>query len=156
MCDEYTKGDDYPVFFLRPTWAWKPLLMVLTERREPHDSHDMKKMRFSFVRSVSGLLHVLHVTYSTMYRRRTCSICFCWKRPLMTRRAEPSTEPVVPISANINWMTCSGCRCMRLQMSLMFVKIVFLLPSRASEGGAIVYRLPVAFSSAGFAACRCA
>jgi hypothetical protein len=45
---------------------------------------------------------------------------------------------------------------MRLQMSLMLVKIVFLLPSRASEGGAIVYRLPVAFSSAGFAACRCA
>jgi len=29
----------------------------------------MKKIRFSFVSSVSGLLHVLQVTYSTMYLR---------------------------------------------------------------------------------------
>lgn len=39
--------------------------MVLTERRDPHDSQDMKNIRFSFVRRVSGDLQVLHVTYST-------------------------------------------------------------------------------------------
>lgn len=54
------------VAFLLPTWAWKPLLIALTDRREPQDSQDMKKIRFSFVRSVSGDLHVLHVTYSTL------------------------------------------------------------------------------------------
>lgn len=43
-----------------------------------------------------------------IYRRKTFSTCFCWKRPLMTRRPAPSTLPVVPISAKRNWMTCSG------------------------------------------------
>ena len=56
-----------PVLFLLlfPTCAWKPVLIVFTDRREPHDSQDMKNIRFSFVRSVSGDLHVLQVTYST-------------------------------------------------------------------------------------------
>jgi hypothetical protein len=56
-----------PVLFLLllPTWAWKPLLIAFTDRLEPQDSQAMKKIRFSFVRSVSGDLHVLHVTYST-------------------------------------------------------------------------------------------
>ena len=56
-----------PVLFLLllPTCAWKPVLIVLTDRLEPHDSHAMKKIRFSFVRRVSGDLHVLQVTYST-------------------------------------------------------------------------------------------
>lgn len=48
-----------------PTWAWNPLLIGLTLRRLPHDSHAMKKIRFSFVRRVSGDLQVLQVTYST-------------------------------------------------------------------------------------------
>jgi hypothetical protein len=39
--------------------------MGLTLRLLPQDSHDMKKMRFSLVNSVSGDLQVLHVTYST-------------------------------------------------------------------------------------------
>lgn len=39
--------------------------MALTDRFEPHDSQVMKYRRFSFVRIVSGDLHVLHVTYST-------------------------------------------------------------------------------------------
>lgn len=39
--------------------------MGLTLRLLPQDSQDMKKIRFSFVSSVSGDLHVLHVTYST-------------------------------------------------------------------------------------------
>lgn len=39
--------------------------MGFTERLEPHDSHDMKKIRFSFVSNVSGDLQVLQVTYST-------------------------------------------------------------------------------------------
>lgn len=43
--------------------------MGLTERLDPHDSHDMKKIRFSFVSSVSGDLHVLQVTYSTIHIR---------------------------------------------------------------------------------------
>lgn len=40
--------------------------MALTDRREPHDSQDIKNIRFSFVRRVSGDLHVLQVTYSTV------------------------------------------------------------------------------------------
>ena len=56
----------------------------------------------------------------------------------MTKRPDPSTDPVVPISANINWMTCSGCLCMRLQISGILAKIVFLFPSRMICGGAIV------------------
>ena len=48
-----------------------------------------------------------------MYRRKTFSTCFCWKRPLMTSRPAPSTLPVVPISENRNWITCSGCKEMR-------------------------------------------
>ena len=144
-----------PVLFLLlfPTWAWKPLLMGLTERLDPHDSHDMKKIRFSFVRSVSGDLHVLQVTYSTeiyislvsrpmqelahLYTAlRTFSTCFCWKRPLMTKRPAPSTEPVVPISANKNWITCFWlCRCIRLQISVTFANMDFLFPSRWMDGG---------------------
>jgi len=92
-------GDlNYPVLFLLllPTWAWKPLLMALTDRREPHDSHDMKNIRFSLVRRVSGDLHVLQVTYSTIYLLNTFSTCLGWKRPLMTNLPEPSTLPVVP------------------------------------------------------------
>lgn len=34
-----------------------------------------------------------------IYRRSTFSICFCWKRPLITSRFDPSTEPLVPSSA---------------------------------------------------------
>lgn len=41
--------------------------MGLTLRLLPQDSQDMKKIRFSFVSSVSGDLHVLHVTYSTFF-----------------------------------------------------------------------------------------
>jgi len=60
-----------PVLFLLlfPTWAWKPLLMALTDLRLPHDSHAMKKIRFSFVSRVSGDLQVLQVTYSTVEGR---------------------------------------------------------------------------------------
>ena len=47
--------------------------MALTDLLLPHDSQAMKKIRFSFVRRVSGDLQVLQVTYST--------ICCCrWKR----------------------------------------------------------------------------
>lgn len=120
--------------------AWKPVLIAWTDRVDPHEEQVMKKRRLSLVKVVSGDLQVLQVTYSTMYRRRTFSICsidsekmrctgatkpdtsvtltahnqrrggnsLCWKRPLMTNRALPSTEPLVPNSANKNWMTCSG------------------------------------------------
>ena len=87
-----------------------------------------------------------------MYRLKTCSICFCWNRPLITNRPEPSTEPVVPISANMNWITCSGGLCIRLQISETLAKMVFLLPSRATWGGAMVYRFPVEVRRAGLAA----
>lgn len=62
-----TRQDIYPVLFLLlfPTWAWKPDLIALTDRLEPQDSQAMKKIRFSLVRSVSGDLQVLQVTYST-------------------------------------------------------------------------------------------
>ena len=72
QCDAtaYTARDNptlQPVLFLLrlPTCAWKPVLIAFTERLEPHGSQDMKNIRFSFVRSVSGDLHVLQVTYST-------------------------------------------------------------------------------------------
>ena len=67
-----------------------------------------------------------------------------------SRLQEPSTEPVVPISANINAMTCSGVLRMRLQISVTFAKIVFLFPSRWMDGGAIEYFLPVEESREGF------
>ncbi len=79
QCDDgtYTTQRDatlQPVLFLIlllfPTCAWKPVLIVLTDRREPHDSHDMKNIRFSFERIVSGDLHVLHVTYSTAAKQQ--------------------------------------------------------------------------------------
>lgn len=46
--------------------TWKPDLIAETERVDPHDSQVMKNSRLSLVRSVSGDLHVLHVTYSTV------------------------------------------------------------------------------------------
>lgn len=65
-----------------------------------------------------------------MYLRKTFSICFCWNRPLITNRLEPSTLPLVPNSANKNCVTCSSVRFIRLQISAMLAKMVFLLPSR--------------------------
>lgn len=53
------------VNFLLPTWAWKPVLMALTDRLDPHDWQVIKYRRFSFDRSVSGDLQILQVTYST-------------------------------------------------------------------------------------------
>lgn len=91
-----------------------------------------------------------------MYRLSTFSTCLPVKRPLMTSRPWPSTEPVVPISAKRNWITCSGCRCMRLQISVTFANTDFLLPSRWIDGGAMVKRFPEEESSAGLAACRAA
>ena len=69
-------GPAQPVLFLLlfPTCAWKPVLIALTERLEPHDSQDMKNIRFSFVRSVSGDLHVLQVTYSTVREQSSVSV----------------------------------------------------------------------------------
>src|SRR6201996_6627007 len=96
--------EDYPLsLFLLPTWAVKPLLIAVTDRLDPQFRHSTKYSRFSpFSNLVFGLLHVLQVTYSTMYRLRTFSICFCWNRPLMTSRFDPSTLPLVPTSANKN------------------------------------------------------
>lgn len=75
-----------------------------------------------------------------MYLRSTVSICFWVYRPLITSRWAPSTEPVVPSSENRNWMTCSGWRCILRQISGMLANSVFFVPSRATCGGAIVYR----------------
>ena len=63
-----TKKKNQPVLFLLrfPTCAWNPLLMALTDLLLPHDSQAIKKIRFSFVRRVSGDLQVLQVTYSTV------------------------------------------------------------------------------------------
>ena len=73
-----------------------------------------------------------------MYFLSTFSICFCWNRPLMTSRLLPSTEPLVPSSANRYAVTCSSDLFMRLQMSARFPKMVFLLPSRMHCGGGIL------------------
>ena len=56
----------YPALLRFPTWALNPLLMAPTDLREPHDWQLTKSIRCSFSRSVSGDLHVLHVTYSTV------------------------------------------------------------------------------------------
>ena len=48
--------------------------MALTDRLDPHDMQDMKKIRFSFVRRVSKDLHVLQVTYSTIEQRGSAQI----------------------------------------------------------------------------------
>lgn len=65
----------YAALTRRPTWAWKPALMVDTELREPHDSHVTKNRRFSLPRSVSDDLQILHVTYSTVKSQRKDKAC---------------------------------------------------------------------------------
>jgi hypothetical protein len=46
------------------------------------------------------------------------------------RRDCPSSVPLVPSSAIRYWMTCSGLRCMALQISIRFTNTVFFVPSR--------------------------
>lgn len=60
--------------------------------------------------------------------------------PLITNRPLPSTEPLVPSSAKRNMITCSGCRCIFLQISATLAKTERLFPSRCIDGGARVYR----------------
>lgn len=90
--------------------TWKPDLMLATEHLEPQVSHCRKKSLVSFRRIVSGDRHVWHVTYSLIYRRKTFSICFCWKRPLMISWLFPSTDPLVPNSAKRKSNKCFGNR----------------------------------------------
>jgi len=52
----------------------EPLLMAPTDRLDPHDMQDMKKIWFSFVKRASKDLHVLQVTYSTIERRGSAQI----------------------------------------------------------------------------------
>jgi hypothetical protein len=121
---------------------------------DPHDSHVMKYRRFSLPSRVSGDLQILQVTYSTtrnqhllplrsrhlpIYFLNTFSICFWVYLPFMTNLCAPSTDPWVPNSEYKNWMTCSGCRCIRRQISVKLAKTVFFVPSRATWGGTIVY-----------------
>jgi hypothetical protein len=44
--------------------ARNPVLMAATDAFDPHELQILKRIRFSFFSSVSGLLHVRHVTYS--------------------------------------------------------------------------------------------
>lgn len=74
-----------------------------------------------------------------IYLRNTFSSCFCWNLPLITKRLLPSTLPLVPNSANRNWVTWSSCLFIFLQISLMLAKIVFLFPSLSTCGGGILY-----------------
>lgn len=46
--------------------AWKPDLMLATDRLDPQVSHWMKNSLVSFWRMVSGERHVWHVTYSSV------------------------------------------------------------------------------------------
>lgn len=63
------------IFFLLPTWAEKPVLMAVTDRREPQLLQVTKYRRFSpLLSSVSGDLHVLQVTYSTGKMVSTCPV----------------------------------------------------------------------------------
>jgi len=151
--------------------------MAETDCLEPQDSQVINEIRVSFVRSVSGDLHVLHVTYSTikhpkkstiarlheghwdqlemnapMYLLRRVSICFCWNLPLMTKRPLPSTLPVVPISTSRKEITCAGSRCIRLHISPIFANTDFLFPSRWMDGGASVYRFEEEEAREGFCA----
>ena len=64
----------YLIFRLLPIWAEKPVLMAVTERLDPHELHVRKYRRFSpLLSSVSGDLHVLHVTYSTVALLADCT-----------------------------------------------------------------------------------
>lgn len=87
-----------------------------------------------------------------MYFLNTFSICFWVYLPFMTNLCAPSMDPCVPSSEYRNWMTCSGCRCRRRQMSVMLANTVFLVPSLATWGGTMVYRR---FSPASSGLCWC-
>jgi len=108
-----------------PVTAWKPDLILATEHRDPQVSHCKKNKRVSFCKIVSGERHVWQVTYSLIYLLRTFSICFCWKRPLIISWLLPSTEPLVPNSANKKSNKCFGWRCNVLHISVKFANDVF-------------------------------
>lgn len=76
---------------------------------------------------------------SPMYFLNTFSICFWLNRPLNTNLWAPSIDPWVPNSAYKNINTCSGCLCIRRQMSTKLANDVFFVPSRLTIGGTIVY-----------------
>jgi hypothetical protein len=80
----------------------------------------------------------INIKDSRMYFRRTFSMCCCWKRPRITNRRLPSTEPEVPSSASRYRVMWSSVRFMRLATSVMLAKMVFLLPSRMHCGGGIL------------------
>ena len=54
----------------RPTWAWKPDLMLATEHVAPQFSHFKKNKRSSLTMLVSGERHVWHVTYSSIQMKK--------------------------------------------------------------------------------------
>lgn len=72
----------------------------------------------------------------------------------MTNLREPSIEPLVPISANRNWVMCSSERFNRFAISGRLAKIVFLFPSRKHCGGGIFMDFPVSPISSGLRSCK--
>ena len=74
--------------------------MALTDRREPHDSQAMKNIRFSFVRRVSGDLHVLQVTYSTVGSHHVSVDTASRKRARVARLTNISPQYVL----NLFWL----------------------------------------------------
>ena len=136
----------------RPVRAWKPDLILATEHLDPHVSHCRKNNLVSFCKIVSGDLHVWHVTYSLIYLRRTFSICFCWKRPLIMSWLLLSIEPLVPNSASKYASKCFGCLCKILQISPKFAKDVFFVPILNTWGGLMMnFRFSPATTSGFFA-----
>lgn len=64
------------IFLLLPTWAENPVLIAVTDLREPQELHVMKYRRFSpLLSSVSGDLQVLQVTYSTVHHCQIALFC---------------------------------------------------------------------------------
>nr|ACR37137.1 unknown [Zea mays] len=103
--------------------------MGATDLDEPHCSHRRKNNLFSLERMVSGLLQPLHMTYSLIYLLSIASKFFGANLPLITNLCCPSRDPLVPISASKNIITCSGCLCIVLHKSMKFTKTVFFVPS---------------------------
>jgi len=68
--------------------------MALTDRLDPHDMQDMKKIRFSFVRRVSKDLHVLQVTYSTIEQRGSAQIAGGGTRWEMRDHTDVTTKDI--------------------------------------------------------------
>ena len=84
--------------------AWKPDLILATDRRDPHVSHWMKNSLVSFWRMVSGDRHVWHVTYSSVRQIENSALDSWYKiKPLNLANLDATPKQVSEVSIPAKW-----------------------------------------------------